>query len=185
MQTFAKHLESLPAEDRAAIRDAVPAETWTAIDSAGLLAWLPLGTNLACTRAVATRLGPERANRFFRDLLMAALDTPLLRGFVQAVLRVAVPDPGQYLPWLARGFELMFRSAGSWTVLEREPGWALLQLGDLPRESVTDSIWIKSVASSLLGLHDLMELDGTVVVREVDAKARTVTFALRWTKKPK
>jgi hypothetical protein len=185
MQTFARHVESLPAEDVAAIRAAIPAETWAAIESAGLLAWLPLETNLACTRAVATRLGPERTNRFFRELLMAALDTPLLRGFVQGVLRVAVPDPSQYLPWLARGFELMFRDAGTWNVLERAPGWALLKLGDLPRESVTDSIWLKSVASSLLGLHEIVEIEGTVVVHEVDLKAHTVTYAARWTKKGK
>lgn len=183
MQTFAKHLASLPAEDMAAICAAVPTETWTAIESAGLLAWLPLETNLACTKAVAARLGPERTNRFFRELLMAALDTPLLRGFVQGVLRVAVPDPGQYLPWLARGFELMFRNAGKWTVIERSPGWALLELGDVPREIVTDLIWIKATASSLLGLHDLVDIEGTVVVHEVDIKARTVTYAARWTKR--
>jgi hypothetical protein len=180
MQTFAKAIDRLPAEDRDAIRAAVPAETWAAIDAAGLLAWLPLDTNLTCTRAVANRLGPERSHRFFRELLMAAIDTPLLRGFVQGVLRVAVADAGQYLPWLARGFELMFRNAGTWSVLEREPGWALLQLGGLPRESATDLIWIKSAAASLLGLQDFMGLDGTAVVHEVDVKARTVTYACRW-----
>src|ERR1041384_5238137 len=104
MQTFAKHIERLPDEDRAAIRAAVPEDTWVAIDSAGLLAWLPLEMNLAVTRAVSVRLGPDRAQQFFRELVLAAIDTPLLRGFVQAVLRVAVPDAGQYLPWLARGF---------------------------------------------------------------------------------
>jgi hypothetical protein len=185
MQTFAKHLYGLPAEDRAAIGGAVRTEVWASIESAGLLAWLPLEANLMCTKAVAVRLGPDRANRFFRELTLAAIDTPLLRGFVQGVLRVVVADAGQYLPWLARGFELMFRDAGTWIVLEREPGWALLQLRDLPRESVTELLWIKSVASSLLGLHDLMSIEGTVVVHEVDVKARTVTYATKWTKKPK
>jgi len=183
MQTFARHIDRLPEEDRAAIRRAVPEETWASIESAGLLGWLPLETNLACTRAVALRLGPERTNRFFRELLLAAIETPLLRGFVQGVFRVAAPDAGQYLPWLARGFELMFRNAGKWTVLERSPGWALLELGALPREIVTDSIWIKATASSLCGLLDLLSLEGTVVVHEVDAKSGTVTYACRWTKK--
>lgn len=183
MQTFAKHIERLPEEDRTAIRAAVPEQTWVAIDSAGLLAWLPLEMNLACTRAVAARLGPDRAQQFFRELVLAAIDTPLLRGFVQGVLRVAAPDAGQYLPWLARGFELMFRDAGSWKVLERAPGWALLQLRNLPRESVSDSMWIKSVASSLYGLMDLTGVVGTTVVHDVDVKAGTVTYASRWTKK--
>lgn len=77
----------------------------------------------------------------------------------------------------------MFRDAGTWIVVEREQGWALLELRDLPRESVTDSVWIKAVASSFSGLLDLTNLVGTIAVREVDVKTGTVTFATRWTKK--
>jgi hypothetical protein len=182
MQTFARHVDRLPAEDREAIRSAIPAATWTAIESAGLLGWLPVQMNIDCTRAVANRLGPERTHQFFRELVLAATDSPLLRGFVQAVLRVAVPDAGLYLPWVARGFELVFRDAGRWKVLEREIGWALLQLEELPRQSVTDLLWLKSVASSLCGLLDLANSVGTVAVHEVDIKLRRATFATKWKK---
>src|SRR5262245_34064570 len=108
MQTFARSVDRLPLEDRDVIRASVPAEHWAAIESAGLLGWVPLQLNLDCTRAVAARLEAERTHGFFRELLLATTETPLLRGFVQAVLRVAVPDPGSYLPWLSRGFELVF-----------------------------------------------------------------------------
>ena len=104
MQTFAKHVDALPPSDRNAIRAAVPAGTWEAIESAGLLGWLPLGTNLVCTRAVAEQIGRDRTHRFFRSLLLDTSNTPLLRGLVQSVLRVAVRDPGLYLPWLSKGF---------------------------------------------------------------------------------
>jgi hypothetical protein len=181
MQTFARHVDRLPPADRSAIREAVAQETWVAIESAGLLGWLPVRMNLDCTRAVATRIGSDRTHNFFRELLLATVDTPLLRGFVQAVLRVAVPDPSLYLPWVARGFELMFRDAGRWTVLEREPGWALLEIRGLPRECASDSIWLRSVASALSGLLDLTNIVGTVVLREVDVKTSTATYAIRWT----
>ena len=181
MQTFARHVDRLSAEDRDAVRGAVSPDTWLAIDSASLLGWVPVAMNLECTRAVVTQLGPERAHRFFRELLLAATDTPLLRGFVQAVLRVAVQDPGLYLPWVARGYELLFRDAGHWTVLERKPGWALTQLKGLPPQCASDSVWLKSVASSFLGLLDLINLAGTVALREVDVKTGTATYASRWT----
>lgn len=183
MQTFLRHIDRLEADDSRAIREAVSPETRIAIETAGLLGWLPIRMNLDATHAVAGRLGVDRTHRFFHDLLLATTETPLLRGFVQAVLRVAVSDPGLYLPWVARGFDLVFRDAGRWTVLEREPGWALLELRGLPKECVTDSVWLRSVASSLSGLLDLTNIVGTVVVREADVKTGAATFAARWTTK--
>ena len=58
-----------------------------------------------------TQLGKERAHVFYRKLLLGAADTPLLRGLVQSVPCVAVRDPGLYLPWVSKGFELMFRES--------------------------------------------------------------------------
>lgn len=181
MQTFARHVDRLHVEDRRVIRDALSHEAWLAVESSGLLAWLPIQTNLDATRAVAARLGPERTHQFFRELSLATTDTPLLRGFVQAVLRVAVSDAGLYLPWVGRGYELVFRDAGRWGVLERQPGWALQELRGLPRECAADSVWLKSVASALSGLLDLANLVGTVALRDVDIKTGKATFAARWT----
>ncbi len=179
MQTFATHVDRLPAEDRSAIRAVIPEDTWAAIDAAGLLGWLPISVNLACTRAVSKRLGPQRTHEFFRTLLLGTAETPLLRGLVQGVLRVAVRDPGLYLPWISKGFELMFRDAGRWTVGDRGEGFAVTEVRDLPVECVSDDLWIQSVASSLCALLDLTRLKGTVVVREVDTKARRVEYAWR------
>jgi hypothetical protein len=180
MQTFADHVDRLPAADRDAIRAAVPEGTWDAIDSAGLLGWLPFTTNLECTRAVANRLGTERAHQFFRSLLLDTSNTPLLRGLVQSVLRVAVRDPGLYLPWIAKGFELMFRDSGRWNFTERGPGTAVLEVRSLPPECFLDSIWPESVASSLCALLDLTQLEGKVVVRSIEPEAGVLTFRGRW-----
>ena len=180
MQTFAKHVDRLPSDDRHWIRTTVSQDTWVAIDSAGLLGWIPVQTNLDITRAVAARLGAERTQTFFHDLLLATLETPLLRGFVQAVLRVAVQDPGLYLPWVARGYELVFRDTGRWAILERKPGWALLEIRDLPSECVSDTVWLKSVAASFTGLFDLTNLAGTFVLRDADMKTLSASFAMKW-----
>lgn len=180
MQTFAEHVDRLPASDRDAIRATVPEGTWDTIDSAGLLGWLPLTTNLECTRAVANRLGTERTHRFFRTLLLDTSNTPLLRGLVQSVLRVAVRDPGLYLPWISKGFEVMFRDSGRWNFTERGPGGAVLEVRGLPPECFTDALWPESVASALCALLDLTELEGDVVVRSIEPEAALLTFRGRW-----
>jgi hypothetical protein len=180
MQTFASHVDALPPADRHAIREAVAAGTWQAIESASLLGWLPLAANLECTRAVAERLGPDRTHRFFRTLLFDTSNTPLLRGLVQSVLRVAVQDPGLYLPWISKGFELMFRDAGRWTVAERAPGSAVLEVRGLPPECQSDAVWLESAASALCALLDLTHLEGTITVQDTDSEAGVVTFRMRW-----
>lgn len=181
MQTFAAQVDRLPASDRQAIRAAVPAGTWESIESAGLLGWLPLSVNLACTRAVAGHLDPAGTHQFFRSLLLDASNSPLLRGLVQSVLRVAVRDPGLYLPWISKGFELMFREAGRWTIVERGPGTAILEVRGLPQEALVDGVWPSSVASSLCALVDLVQLaEGSAAVRSVDPEEGTVSFRMRW-----
>jgi hypothetical protein len=74
----------------------------------------------------------------------------------------------------------MFRDAGRWRIVEREPGWALLEITGLPHECVTDAVWLRSVASALSGLHHLANMVGTVVLREVSVATRTASFAMRY-----
>jgi hypothetical protein len=181
MQTFAREIERLPPRDRDAIRKTVPEETWASIESAGLLGWLPLSVNLSITRAVSSALGRERAHVFFRQLLLGAAHTPLLRGLVQSVLRVAVRDPGLYLPWISKGFELMFRDSGRWTVLERDLGSASIEVKGLPAACFADRLWVESVASSLCALLDLAQLTGDVALSEVDERTGRVVFRGTWT----
>ena len=180
MQTFASHVDRLPRADRDSVRAAVPPGTWESIESAGLLGWLPLSTNIACTRAVAGSLGPEGTHRFFHGLLLDTSESPLLSGLVRSVLRVAVRDPGLYLPWVSKGFELMFRDAGRWVVSERAPGTAVLEVRGLPPEALVDSIWPDSVASSFSALLDLVQLKGSASVRSIDVDEGTITLRVRW-----
>jgi hypothetical protein len=180
MQTFVAQVGRLPPEDARAIRAKVPAEVWQRIESAGALSWLPIDVNLACTHAVAECLEPQRAHKFFRELLRITAESPLLLALVEAVLRVTVVDPGLYLASLPRGYALMFREMGKWEVLERVPGRAVLELRDLPANIVTDRIWVGSVASSLWALFDIGNLEGQVRILEVDTNARRVTFRMEW-----
>lgn len=181
MQTFLAHVGRLPPEDRRAIFDAVPSALWSSIESASLLGWLPLETNLVFTRAVGTRLGPERTAAFFRQLLLGTAEGPLLRGLVQSVLRVAVRDPGLYLPWVPKGWELMFRDTGHMSIAERANGSAAISIEGLVDECLGDEIWIQSVASALGALAELVGGDSAAVAWSVAPASHSVTFKMRWT----
>jgi len=180
MKVFVEHLTRLPAEDRRSIRNRVPESTWHLVEAAGALGWLPMDVNLACTRAVAMHLGPERSHEFFRSLLLGSMEGSLLRGLVNGVLRVAVPDPGLYLPWVTKGFELLFRNVAVMRVVDRSPGSALTEMRELPRECTSDDVWLTSAASSFSALLELVNLEGSVVLEDMDANAGVARLRSRW-----
>lgn len=180
MQMFVARIDRLPEADRLAIRSEIPEFVWSAIASAGQFNWLPIHVNLVCTRAVSEQLVPERAHDFYRGLMLDASSTMLL-GLVQSVLRVAVRDPSLYLPWVSKGFELLFRDTGSWKVVERRPGASLMELRGVPRECIDDPLWIQSAASALSALFDIARLNGMVAIERVDPAERRILFRSRWT----
>ena len=74
----------------------------------------------------------------------------------------------------------MFRDTGRWTVVERAPGIAVMEVRGLPSECVADPFWPESVASALCALLDITELEGTVNIRSVDVQTGALSFNGRW-----
>jgi hypothetical protein len=180
MKTFVAHLEQLPEMDRKRIAAAVPDSFFHEIDESGMFAWLPFDRNLVLTRAVAGELGPRRTHDFFLSLMLASFQTPLLRGLVEAVLRLKGNDPTVMLQWVSKGFELMFKDAGTWRVVDRESRAAALEVLGLPADAVRDRVWLDSVASSLGALFTFADARGVVVVRDVEPERGRVVFRMRW-----
>jgi hypothetical protein len=145
-----------------------------------MLGWLPGDANLACTRAVAETLGPDGTHSFFRSLLTRTFQAPLLRGVVEGALRFGFRDLALYIPWVSKGFELLFQGCGRWAVVERGVGTALIEIRGLPREYASDPYWLKSAASAGSALFDLVRTPGTSVIEEVDVGAGRATFRMTW-----
>jgi len=112
--------------------------------------------------------------------LLGSMEGSLLRGLVNGVLRVAVPDPGLYLPWVTKGFELLFRNVAVMRVVDRSPGSALTEMRELPRECTSDDVWLTSAASSFSALLELVNLEGSVVLEDMDANAGVARLRSRW-----
>ena len=185
MQTFAAHVDHLPAADRDGIRALVHEDTWREIEQAGTFSWLAFDTNLICTRAVAQHLGPKRTDEFFRTLLLATFKTPLLQKLVDAVVRLIGSDPSVSLAWVSKGFEIMYKDSGSWHVKEQQPGNALLVVEGLPPRAASDRVWHESVASALGALFVIARVTGVTTIWEVDVPSGMVVFRLRWEQQSK
>ncbi len=180
MKTFAEHVERLPELDRRHVSAEVPTAFFREIAESGTFAWLPFEYNLVLTRAVAAALGTRRTHEFFVSLMRASFETPLLKGLVEAVLRLKGNDPSVMLQWVSRGFELMFKDAGAWSVVERKVGAASMEVSGLPAAAVRDRVWLESVASALSALYLLAHVRGVTVIRDVDVERGRAEFRLRW-----
>jgi hypothetical protein len=180
MQSFVKGIDRLAEEDRRSISAALEPGTLDAISAAPMLGWLPFSMNVDCTKALASRLGRTQADAFFGNLILEVTDTPLLHGFVRSALRVTFPDPGMYLPWIGKGWELIFRDCGRFSARRRGTSGALFELRGLPEAALAERIWIDRVAVSLGALAELLDLDATVSTSNVDPENGAVTFVANW-----
>jgi hypothetical protein len=179
MKTFLENVDRLPSVDAELVR--LKEATWVReVERAGIISWLPLEANLALTRAVAHVLGPKKTHEFFEHLGFESFQTPLMRGLVRSVVAMVGHDPGRYMEWTQKGMSLIFRDAGIWRVVEREPAMATLEVRELPDACFEDDVWLDSVASSLHALFRLAKCDGSVNLRVRDRRRGHAVMKAVW-----
>jgi len=183
-QVRARHLKSLVAAiDRTTaaslVRSRIEPAVLAATEGASSIDWLPFELDLAITRAVYLA-GPTQADAFFRAHTGDSFSGPLLQGIVGAGVRLFGLDPGSWARWVPRGWSLVFRDAGQWSISASKESECHLALLDLPPMAVEDSFWIRSVARSLDSLCDLAKCTGGVEVVTVDPVSRRAELLLHW-----
>lgn len=176
MSTFLQHVDALAAE-HAKIREAIGNERMQRFErSTSFFDWLPVEENLVATRAVADALGPRRTHDFFVSLQHAELATPLF-SWVRKLTPTLEKRPERTLGWIAKGYSMMFRNAGTWRVVEVETSTATLEMVDVPEVMTNDTVWIASVGSSLHAVYRVSNVDGAVTLAETKPRPR---FRFRW-----
>jgi hypothetical protein len=175
MSTFVQHVDALA--ERAKIRDAIGEERMKRIErSTSFFDWLPVEENLVATRAVADAIGARRTHDFFVALQYAELATPLF-SWVRMLTPTLDKRPERTLGWIAKGYSMMFRNAGTWRVIEVEKSTATLEMLDVPEAMTSDGVWIASVGSSLHAVYRVSNVDGAVTLAETKPRPR---FRFRW-----
>ena len=175
MSTFMKSVDDLP--ERAKIRGAIGDERLQRIErSTSFFDWLPVEENLVATRAVVDALGARRTHDFFVALQYAELATPLF-SWVRKLTPTLEKRPERTLGWIAKGYSMMFRNAGTWRIVEVETSTATLEMIDVPDVMTSDTVWIASVGSSLHAVYRVSNVDGAVTLAETKPRPR---FRFRW-----
>jgi hypothetical protein len=175
MSTFMKSVDALP--ERANIRETIGEERLRRMEQAtSFFDWLPVEDNLVATRAVVTALGARRTHDFFVALQYAELATPLF-SWVRKLTPTLEKRPERTLGWIAKGYSMMFRNAGTWRIVEVETTTATLEMVDVPEVMTSDSVWIASVGSSLHAVYRVSNVDGAVTLAETKPRPR---FRFRW-----
>jgi hypothetical protein len=180
MQGVLADLSRLPEPDRQAILAAIPPATLEAIRTGSLLGWVPFRCDVEVSRAIAEHLGPSRAHDFFRGQILGAMETNLLAGLVQGAMRLAGANPRLYLPFLVKGYDILFANCGRFSARYEPPNSAVIDLRGLPPEAMEDEHWIGSLASSFCGMSENIGFEARVVISQLNVKDRAVTFIGTW-----
>lgn len=162
-------LARLPPEDLALIRGAALAE------------WLPFELHQRLQDAKNAEVSEERAAEVTRTLILVALATPVLGGFVSNVLRVIGADPGPAFRWAPRGYAMLFRDCGH-LVAVPHPTRPLvtMHLEGLPPEAATNSSFVKSVGHALSAVYHITGFEGTCTLASWDPDHGRATFEMTW-----
>jgi hypothetical protein len=152
------------------------------VESKSFFAWLPVEHNLAATRAVATTLGPRRAHEFFVSLQVDALRMPIF-SWVSRLVPTLLGNPGPALRWVAKGYEIMFRDAGTWEVVDEQRGSAFMHMVDVPEAMLQDTVWLASVASALHAIFVVAEVEGAVTLAAANPRQGSARFRFLWTER--
>jgi hypothetical protein len=181
----ARHLKLvLAAVDRQpqhqAIRDRLGKTVTAAIEEATGTDWLPVAHDVALACALEAVLGPAGLATFSREVGQQSFRGPLLRALVELATHFLGLDAGAWAGWIPRGWVIMFKGFGRWTVVRRGEGEVTLTLAELPPVCLAEGIWPRSVASTLTGMLTALDATGTVELDLIDQPKGTAVYTMRW-----
>ncbi len=181
MKSFLELIDRQDAETRQRLRAAMLAAALTAIETSTTVGWLPAQVNLEVTEAVARTLGAQAADRFFRDLLLAGFEGPVLGALVKSVIALSGHNPTVGFNWVPKGFNVIFRDCGHWSTPESGAARSVVEGAGVPAFLAQSRLWLESVASSLAAVFDVMRVPrGTVVVDRAEPQQGLVRYLARW-----
>lgn len=181
VQQNVKSLSLLGEPARSEVLARVRPETLQTIEQAHRLGWLPLEVDVEITEAVDT-LGRGKNRDWSRSALLASVDGPLVRPFVERALNVFGTAASAYLRLLPRGYPLIYRGAGLLRAVEQGPTAIDLVLDDAPAIVVASRAYQDGYAGAFEAAYVLGKVDGTIDIT-ADAAASRVTFACRWSER--
>ena len=182
MRILVERLHEMPDGARQEVIARIGADVIEGVESAPVVGWLPADVNFRTVEALTAVVGREGTDEFHVTLYETLWEeAAFLRPLIQGVMRVGGRDPGTYLKQLPRGYPLIFRNFGRWSVVERQAASIELELhGAPPRCFAADGSWLRCVVSSMGTIFPLARREGRGELVSANAGTGRARFRFAW-----
>jgi hypothetical protein len=177
--------DSLEGDLGARIRAAVPPASIEQIESTTRLDWLAAELDMEITEAVHKVLGPERSAHFWKGALLDVMETPLLKPLVDGAIAIFGLSPSNLLKWSPRIWEAVYRNCGTLTLTTAGTATAEVVYDSIPPVLRRSPDFIEAMRGSFETLFVLAQVQGVVVVEEMDLVHGRAVYAFSWAPPPR
>ncbi len=154
-------------------------EAWVElIETATRSRWLPLEIDITLSRLVDQEVGRAAFLEWSQAAIMSSAESPLLSGFLRAGLRLFGGNPGSLIRLSQRGYQQIFRDAGSLVVEPLREDAVRVVGHDLPRQMIDEPLYLEGIGASIAVLPHFVRNVGNATL-EVDGDA--VSWVVSWT----
>ncbi|MBI1947561.1 MAG: hypothetical protein HYS27_17860 [Deltaproteobacteria bacterium] len=157
---------------------AIP-ETIDEIRSAARVDWLPIGVDVVLTRTVCELTGFSGVRDWSRRAFLSAVQGPMLRPIVRAVVSLFGLTPATVLRRAPMGWQQIYQGCGLLVVVPMTPDHMCLRIEGANGPFLENQCYVEGTCGTFEGAVDLGGARGTVEAH-VDAAAKRVEFDVRW-----
>jgi hypothetical protein len=184
VQSTLEAVDALGPELAGRVRARMQPESLAALRDASRIAWVPLALDVELTDCLYAEVGPERGRAFMRDNLRSAFDGPILRGLLDAALRLLGRSPERVLRWAPKVWSHLFRDAGGLHYVAVGANAARLELTELADEVMRSEPWLDGSCGAVGAVFDILSVDGAVTLDGPHRASRTAAFVVGWKLEP-
>jgi hypothetical protein len=177
LKVVSQRVEQDPSLDAAVTEAAGKAEI-TRMRQASRLAWLPADPFDRLKQAHFEHVGQDAYVDFWRGYMTGVAENPLFRSLLDGGKRIFGNSPAGVLKWMPKGWALSTRGCGSFTTEFGECEATLVLHGAPPSSRVQSTG--QTSRGTILGLFDLLSIDGEVEVDDTKMSDGHFEMHARW-----
>jgi|SRR5688572_32348696 len=163
----------------AKLRAEIPPVALESLMRTGRLEWISIRHGREFSAAAYEVLGDAEGDAFFRWMLPAQLDRPVLRGIVRASRAVFGLSPMMLLRATASGWGLAFLEVAQPRIEIVAPQHAILVLDDVCDDALIERAFLRSFGAAFEGFFDVSRVPGRVATT-VDNAAKIARYEFVW-----
>lgn len=171
-------LGSFGADVERQVRSAIP-DTVTEIERAARVDWLPIDVDVALTRAVHQLKGTPGVRDWSRRSLLSAVEGPMLRPIVRAVVALFGLTPATVLRRAPMAWQQIYQDCGLLVCEPVSPHEMRLRVEGARGPFLNDGAYVEGTCGTFEGAVDLGGARG-VVHAHMDPGAGRVEFTVTW-----